>query len=105
MRNLLYYGQLFERVACYQENFYTSLRTCRCLVVDDRSLGSRVNGRLIRRKSNGRLLYDQGGGSNVYNKGELPILLEYNNKCNLDNEIYILYLLWGIDYEGRKVSK
>jgi hypothetical protein len=60
---------------------------------------------LIRRESDGRLLYDQGVGGNVYNKGELPILLEYNNKCNLDKEIYVLYLLCGIDYEGRKVSK
>jgi hypothetical protein len=41
----------------------------------------------------------------MYNKGELPILLEYNNKCNLDKEIYVLYLLWGIDHEERKVSK
>jgi hypothetical protein len=29
----------------------------------------------------------------VYNEGELLILLEYNNKCNLDKEIYVLYLL------------
>jgi hypothetical protein len=46
----------FRGGQCYQENFYTSLRTCRCLLVDDRSLSLGVNGRLIRRESNGRLL-------------------------------------------------
>jgi hypothetical protein len=57
------------------------------------ALGSGVNGRLIRMESDRRLLYNQSRRWQCINKGELSILLEYNNKCNLDKEIYVLYLL------------